>query len=203
MTEEIQVGRRYRHLPLTVSRPELLDRGSDRDFRRLVHGLFGFLARHEAIRSGHAAYIGLNGMEYTVLISIAHLSADGDVSVKVVADHLHLSGAFITTITGALLRKRLIHKRPDPRDRRRVRLTVSEKGYDLLAQLAPVQSRINDIEFECLSAAEFQQLLSLLHRLIASGDRALALQARLEAKGPTGNGARRLHVRQALAGVRS
>ena len=199
--EAIQVGGRDRPLPMTVSRPELLVDGSDRDFRRLVHGLFGFLARHEALRSAHAAYIGLNGMEYTVLISIAHLSADGDVSVKVVADHLHLSGAFITTITGALLRKRLIHKRTDPRDRRRVRLTVSEKAYELLARLAPVQRRANDVEFEALSAAEFRHLLGLIERLIASGDRALMLQARLAAEERPGSVARRLQVRRALAGV--
>ncbi len=37
-----------RSMPLTVSRPELLIKGSDSEFRRLVHGLLGFLARHEA-----------------------------------------------------------------------------------------------------------------------------------------------------------
>lgn len=199
--EAIPVGRRHRALPLTVSRPELLVGGSDREFRRLVHGLFGFLARHEALRSAHAAYIGLNGMEYTVLISIAHLSVDGDVSVKVVADHLHLSGAFITTMTGALFRQQLIHKRVDPRDRRRVRLTVSEKGYALLARLAPAQREVNDAEFECLSAAEFKELLSLIGRLIAGGDRALALQARLAAARRGGGTGRRSPTRRALAGI--
>ena len=49
--------------PLTVSRPELLADGSDREFRQLVHALFGFLARHEAVRAGHAARIGLAGVE--------------------------------------------------------------------------------------------------------------------------------------------
>src|SRR5262249_36151088 len=72
--------------PLTISRPELLINGSDRHFRRLVHGLFGFLARHEAVRSGHAARIGLVGIEYTVLISIRHLAVtEADVSVNRVA----------------------------------------------------------------------------------------------------------------------
>src|SRR6201986_4826716 len=82
--------------PLTISRPELLINGSDRHFRRLVHGLFGFLARHEAVRSGHGARIGLVGIEYTVLISIRHLAAEEtDVSVNRVAEHLFLSGAFV------------------------------------------------------------------------------------------------------------
>src|SRR5262249_27685366 len=132
--------------PLTISRPEMLVDGSDRHFRQLVHNLFGLLARHESVRAGHGARIGLVGIEYTVLISIPHLSAEeGDVSVNRVADHLHLSGAFVTTITNKLLKRGLIHKTTDPADRRRVRLEVSAKGSDLLARLAPVQRRVNDV----------------------------------------------------------
>ena len=61
----------------------------------------------ERIRAGHAAVIGLAGIEYTVLISIAHLSLDGDVNIKTVADHLHLSGAFITSVAQRLLGRSL------------------------------------------------------------------------------------------------
>jgi hypothetical protein len=48
---------------LTISRPEMLVDGSDQQFRRLVHSLFGFFARHQSIREGHAAVIGLAGIE--------------------------------------------------------------------------------------------------------------------------------------------
>jgi DNA-binding MarR family transcriptional regulator len=166
--------------PLTISRPEMLVNGSDRDFRRLVHNLFGFLARHEAVRSGHGARIGLVGIEYTALISIRHLSAEeGDVSVNRVADHLHLSGAFVTTVTNKLLKRGLIHKTTDPADRRRVRLEVSDKGSALLAKLAPVQRRVNNVQFDCLSARDFRQLLDITERLIDSSERAVKLQAYL------------------------
>src|SRR6478736_2682723 len=134
--------------PLTISRPELLINGSDRHFRRLVHGLFGFLARHEAVRAGHAARIGLVGIEYTVLISIRHLAVEeADISVNRVAEHLFLSGAFVTTVTNNLLKRGLIRKLPYPSDRRRVRLEVADKGNALLAELAPVQRQVNDVQF--------------------------------------------------------
>src|SRR5262249_41292344 len=100
-------------VPLTISRRELLSGGRDRQFRHLVHSLFSFAAHHERIRSGHARVIGLAGIEYTVLIAIAHLAQDGDVNVKTVADHLYLSGAFITSVTKKLLRLGLIHKKTD------------------------------------------------------------------------------------------
>ena len=165
-----------RRFPLTVSRPELLAGGSDRDFRHLVHVLFGFLARHEQIRAGHGKTIGLAGIEYTVLISIAHLSTDADVSIKRVASHLHLSGAFITSTVGRLVQLGLVHKRTDRGDRRRVTLMISSKGHALLEQLAPIQRQVNDVEFGCLDREEFRFLLDVLDRLIASGDRAVSLQ---------------------------
>lgn len=163
-------------MPLTISRPELLPGGRDRQFRHLVHGLFGFAAHHERIRSGHARVIGLAGIEYTVLIAIAHLSQDGDVNVKSVADHLYLTGAFITAVVGRLLGRGLVHKEIDPQDRRRVSLTVSGKGRAALERLAPLQRRVNDVEFGCLSRQEFDLLSDLVDRLIDSGARAVALQ---------------------------
>jgi MarR family transcriptional regulator, organic hydroperoxide resistance regulator len=169
--------------PLTISRQEMLVDGSDRAFRSLVHGLFAFLARHEAVRAGHGARIGLVGIEYTVLISIGHLGVhEGDVSVNRIAEHLYLSGAFVTTVTNKLLQRKLIHKTPDPNDRRRVRLEISEKGWALLAELAPVQRQVNDVQFDCLSAAEFRQLSKMIDRLIDSSNRALRLQAYFEDK---------------------
>ena len=161
---------------LTVSAPALLNEGTDRDFRRLVHNLFGFLARHEAIREGHGAFIGLAGIEYTILISIAHLSAEADVSVRTLADHLHLSGAFVTTMTNKLLAKGLVDKRMDPADRRRLCLTVTSRARDLLATLAPAQCQVNDVEFGHLSAREFQALAGMVERLLESSQRALSLQ---------------------------
>ena len=172
--------------PLTISRPEMLVAGSDRPFRHLVHALFGFLARHEAVRAGHGACIGLVGIEYTVLISIGHLSAqENEVSVNRVADHLYLSGAFVTNVTNQLLKRGLIYKRPDPNDRRRVRLEISPEGWNKLAELAPVQRIVNDVQFDCLSAEEFKQLSDMVDRLIDSSNRALRLQAYLVEKGST------------------
>lgn len=161
---------------LTISRPEMLVNGSDQHFRQLVHGLFAFFSRHQTIREGHAAVIGLAGIEYTTLISIRHLGAQGDVHVRAVADHLYLSGAFVTAITNKLMAKGLIEKASHPVDRRRLSLTVTARGAELLERLAPTQTRVNDVQFDCLSAREFHQLLDLVHRLIDSGDRAIALQ---------------------------
>jgi len=175
-TTKLAVGRPAPRAALTTSRPELLVDGSDQQFRRLVHSLFGFLVRHQTLREGHAAVIGLPGIEYTTLISIRHLAALGDVHVKAVADHLHLSGAFVTTVTNKLESKDLIEKAAHPVDRRRLSLTVTPRGAELLERLAPTQMQVNDVQFGCLSAREFQQLLDVVQRLVETSDRAIALQ---------------------------
>ncbi len=161
---------------LTISRPEMLVNGSDQEFRRLVHSLFGFFSRHQTIREGHAAVIGLAGIEYTTLISIRHLAALGEVHVRAVADHLYLSGAFVTAVTNKLMAKGLIEKASHPVDRRRLSLSVTARGAELLERLAPTQTMVNDVQFDCLSAREFHQLLDMTQRLVDSGDRAIALQ---------------------------
>lgn len=174
--------------PLTISRSELLSNGSDREFRQLVHKLFAFGARHEAIRNGHGAKIGLSGIEYTFLVSIHHLEDEGDVSVKQLADHLHLSGPFATTMVGKLIRQNLITKETDPSDRRRVCLRVTEQGHQLLARLAPTQRQVNDVQFGSLSTQDFHYLLTLLERLLESSDQALALQQYLALESPQNDG---------------
>jgi DNA-binding MarR family transcriptional regulator len=167
--------RRVGAQPLTVSRPELLANGSDGQFRAFVHGMLAFAARLEAVRDGFAGLLGLTGIQYTILISISHLHTDGDVTVGAVADHLHLSGAFVTNETGKLFRLGLITKVQDLNDRRRVSLGVTSLGRVLLSNLAPVQVPVNDVLFDFLSAQQFRALGPMTDRIVACGDRALSL----------------------------
>ena len=88
-----------------------------------------------------------------------------------------VESAFVTNVTNQLLKRGLIHKTQDPNDRRRVRLEISPEGWSKLAELAPVQRMVNDVQFDCLSADEFKQLSDMIDRLIDSSNRALRLQA--------------------------
>lgn len=161
--------------PLTVSRPQLLGKGSDADFRTLVHGMLAFSTRLESVRAGFARLVGLTPIQYTMLISVSHLESDGDVSVNMLADHLQLSGAFVTIETGKLLRKGLLTKEPDRGDRRRVTLKTTAKARRLLESLAPTQVAVNDVLFGFLDARGFRQLLEIARHLPARAGRALSL----------------------------
>lgn len=161
--------------PMTVGRPALMEGESDEAFRAFVHGLLAFTARLEAVRQRLGALTGLSGPQYTILISIAHLSRLGEVSVSTIAGHLHYSGAFVTAEVGRLVKLGLIEKSPHPTDGRRINLAVTADGQDRLDRLAPAQAQVNDTLFAALGAADFDRLRTLLPGLIAGGDNALAL----------------------------
>lgn len=168
--------RTSREPALTVSRPELLVDGSDQDFRQLVHDTLAFAARIQEVRARLGQTIRLSGGQYTTLIAIAHLERrEGEVGVNRVAEHLHLSSAFMTIEVNRLVKDGLVTKRVNPDDRRRVVLKIAPAGRKLLNNLTAVQRPVNDTLFECLSADDFKTLRVLIARLVDSGDRALRL----------------------------
>lgn len=164
-----------RSAPLTVNRPELLVDGSDDEFRALVHDALAFSARLQAIREGYGEIVGVTGPQYSILISIAHLSKRGNVSVNTVADHLHLSGSFVTTETNKLIELGMVTKAVDQSDRRRVILRLTSKGWGRFSKLAEIQSVVNDQHFASLSRRDFFELRRIMAGLVDSTDKALTL----------------------------
>ncbi len=157
---------------LTITNPACLVDGSDTEFRHLVNGLLPFAARLLTVRDGFGSLIGLTGVQYSLIRSISHLSQQDDVTVNQLADHLHLSGPFITIETNKLKKLGLIDKKAHPEDRRKMLLTITPAGTRLLGELLPVQQRINDVLFDGVTRTEFKVLCSIVDRLVANGDRA-------------------------------
>ncbi|WP_448030400.1 MarR family winged helix-turn-helix transcriptional regulator [Bradyrhizobium liaoningense] len=159
----------------TVSKPELLPGGDDTRFRTFIHDFLAFSARVNQCRAGFGDRLGISAIAYTTLISVAHLQGEEGVGVSRVAEHLHLSGAFVTIEVSKLVKAGLIHKRANQEDRRRVLLTVTPKARKLLDQLVELQAPVNDALFDCLSASEFLQFSSMMARLVPCGDKAVSL----------------------------
>jgi DNA-binding MarR family transcriptional regulator len=158
--------------PLTVSRPTLLRRGSDAEFRQLIHDLIAYGHSLDACRDAFAAIIGVSGVQYEILMLV---SRAGGVSVGEVAARLHRSGAFITIEANKLAQRGILDKGADPSDGRRVLLKSNPRTRALVERLAPHQRRVNDVLFECLDARRFRELRTLASELVACGDRAVAM----------------------------
>ncbi len=166
---------RHPHAALTVNAPQLLIDGSDQEFREFVHDALAFASRLQAVRDGFARLIGLTGIQYTILISIYHLEFAQRVGVNKVAEHLHLSGTFVTTETNKLAAKGLVEKARDSEDRRRINLSTTERAQALLSSLSSIQSHVNDAHFSPLNVDDFDRLREMMPQLVTSTDRALRL----------------------------
>ena len=158
--------------PLTVSRPALLVKGGDAEFRALIHDLIAYGHRLDACRDAFAAIAGISGVQYEILMLVSRADS---LSVGEVAARLHRSGAFITIEANKLVGEGILEKRSDPADGRKVLLKSTPKAGLLLERLAPFQRRVNDTLFEHLDAKRFRQLRRLAAELLASGDRAVAM----------------------------
>ena len=158
--------------PLTVSRPALLAKGGDAEFRGLIHDLIAYGHRLDACRDAFATIVGISGVQYEILMLVSR--AEG-LSIGEVAARLHRSGAFITIEANGLVERSMLEKVADPADGRKVLLRMNRKSFQLLERLSPYQVRINDVLFERLDARRFRQLRELARDLVASGDRAVAM----------------------------
>ncbi len=169
--------------PMMVSRAELMLDGTDLAFRQLVHDIMAFAARMQENRSRVAGYIGLTGQQYTILITIAHHQEQNDFGIIQVAEHLRLSGAFVTIEVNKLVEAGLVRKKPNPNDRRRVLLTVTLEARELIDRLSRIQRPSNDTIFASLSAADFQTLRTIIPQLVEATDQSIKLIDFLTADG--------------------
>src|SRR5687767_933224 len=120
---------RARKTPVTVSRRALLVKGSDVEFRNLIHDLIAYGHRLDACRDAFATIAGISGVQYEILMLVSR--ADG-LSIGEVASRLHRSGAFITIEANRMVAAGIIDKAADPTDGRKVLLRINGKSLVLL-----------------------------------------------------------------------
>lgn len=157
---------------LSITNSDCLIDGSDAAFRRLVNGLLPFAARLLSVRDGLGSLIGLTGIQYSLLVSVAHLSRGGVVTASRLADYLHLSDAFVTNEIGKLRKFGLVEKQSVQNDKRKMQLTITPAASRLLGTLTDPQQHIHNVLFEGVTKAEFMVLCSLVDRLVVNGDHA-------------------------------
>ena len=170
-------------LPLTVSRHALLERGSDRRFRMLVHDLFTIAGRMNAVRDHFGRQLGITGPQYSLLVAVAQLQGTDGVSVGRVADMLRVSSAFVASQSGVLVGRSLLVKQPSSRDRRSMLLSLTPAAAVRIKSLASEIRAVNDSFFAALDRAAFDALATAAAAIVQSSVKAVAFVAAAEASG--------------------
>ena len=156
----------HESLPLSVTRPEILIDGSDREFRRLIHRLLIGQARLDAIRESIAERIGVNGTQYTMLMSVLHLQGSAGVSITSLADYLEVTGPHVTGIVGKLVTNGFVRKAPNPNDGRGVLVKLTPAGRKKLLQAFAFIAAVNDRLFEGVGWEEYRAVASFHAKFI-------------------------------------
>jgi MarR family transcriptional regulator, organic hydroperoxide resistance regulator len=169
----VSKGARSR-LPTTVSRPALLEQGSDERFRRLVYDLLTVSSRMTVVREHLGSLMSMSAPQYSLLMAIGQFQGDRGVGVTEIARLLHVSGAFVATETGKLAQAGLVTKRANPKDGRAVLLSLTRAGRALIERSSGEIRAINDIFFGALTPSAFAAASAAMAALVRGSARATA-----------------------------
>jgi len=126
-----------------------------RQFNRFYTNRIGLL-------DDKALFLGLSLAEARVLFEIAHTS---NATAKVISGQLNLDAGYLSRILRNFEKRKLIARRPDPGDRRRVTLKLLVAGKELFARLNAQSAQSVENLIEPLSAHEREALAQSMRRV--------------------------------------
>jgi DNA-binding MarR family transcriptional regulator len=145
-------------LPLSVTRPEILVDGSDREFRRLIHRMLIGSARLAAVRECIAERIGVSGTQYTMLMAVLRLQGSAGISITELAGYLEVTGPHVTGVIGKLAAQGFVRKLANPKDRRGVLVRLTPMGRKRLLAAFDFIANVNDRLFEGVGREEYRAI---------------------------------------------
>ena len=123
----------------------------------------------QELRYFWAKALGISGPQWMILMALADLDKGEGVSVKVVSKMLHVDSSFVTTQSKMLEKKGFMRRKTSSDDARIVQMSLTDKSYKHIANLASQQEALNEFifaEFNDRELTEFTgKLASLKDRL--------------------------------------
>lgn len=120
-------------------------------------------ARGHRLVADALAREGLRMMHHAVLSAVAEL---GPVSQADLSRTLGIDPKDMVAIVNELQQRRLLLRTPDPADRRKNAITISDEGAGCLRRTQDLGDQANDELTAALSPAEREQLVGLLRRIV-------------------------------------
>lgn len=81
------------------------------------------------------------------------------------SEHLGVTTPTVSGLVDRLVTKGLLGRQPDPEDRRRVLLTLTQEGLDVLAELESLRTELGGEVLARLSTTELESLVEVTARL--------------------------------------
>jgi DNA-binding MarR family transcriptional regulator len=131
--------------------------------RRLNWTIAAMNVHLEELRYFWAKTLGISGPQWMILMALADMDESDGVPVNAVSKKLYVDSSFVTTQSKLLEKKGLIRRKTAAEDARVVRMSLTDRTYKHLANLASQQQTLNEFIY-----AEFdnEELGGLTDRLI-------------------------------------
>jgi DNA-binding MarR family transcriptional regulator len=137
--------------------------------RRFTSEIASINVYFRELRHFWAKAIGVSGPQWMILMALADLDRGEGVPANVVSEKLHVDPSFVTTQSKMLEKKGFMRRRTSVEDARIVQMSLTEKTYKHIADLATQQDALNELvlaEFNERELTDFTgKLTSLRNRL--------------------------------------
>jgi MarR family transcriptional regulator, organic hydroperoxide resistance regulator len=141
----------------------------DAKLRMFVADMYAAMALLRLLRQEIASALSLSSAEYSVLLAVWYLERGNDLTLRAIADHLHVAAAYVTTEVARLVDKGLLTKKPDPVDRRAVGVELTLSAREMLTPLAPMLRDVNASLLAGVSLSELGPVHRFFKAIIANG----------------------------------
>ena len=121
------------------------------------------LANQRHLEIFHQHMPDLTPTQFSLLIT---LSTCEEASQNELGRQINIDAATTNGVVERLLKKQLICSRIDPSDKRRLRLSLTKSGAQLVMQSIPVARQITNDTLESLTPRESKRLAQLLKKLL-------------------------------------
>jgi DNA-binding MarR family transcriptional regulator len=111
-------------------------------------------------------HLDLTPSQYSALFVLREVN---DVSQNELGRLVALDRSTMSVVLRSLTERRLVREQPDPSDKRKKRLQLSDTGRLILAEAERLSARSSENMLHALGQEKARQLLSLLEQLSASG----------------------------------
>jgi DNA-binding MarR family transcriptional regulator len=111
--------------------------------------------------------IPLTHLEYGILYALNN-AQELDPTITAVAEYLHVEPPTLVGSIAKLERKKLITKKQDPKDRRRMPLALTASGKSLIRKIFDPTIQSFSRAFDRIGSNKTQQFLSILREIVES-----------------------------------
>lgn len=119
----------------------------------------------QELRHFWAKTLEISGPQWMILMALADLDKGDGVPVKVVSRMLHVDPSFVTTQSKLLEKKGFMRRKSSADDARVVQMSLTDKSYKHIANLASQQEALNEFIFAEFSDGELEEFTDRLASL--------------------------------------